>query len=527
MRPDSDTVRRRVHRTVYIVSLCLIAVFLPSSRWLLTVSELVLAVNWVAEGGFRMKFSRLRADRAATAFIMIYILNVAGLAWSADPGYGLRNDLLHKLPTLFMPLIIATTPVPGRRWTRVILSLFIASVLFVSVTGFIRTQLQPALSFREASPFIPGIYFGLMVVIAAFQLLMLGWEYRARPVRFVVLLVPVAWLVFFLFYLRALSGITAFTAAVIWLILTLTTGSRSRIVKIAVPAGFAVVAGVVLWPLAGIWRDTHAENPVALQSLEAYTSAGNPYLHDTNNIIRENGNLVYILIADGELREAWNGRSSLDYDGRDLAGQELRSTLFRYMSSLGLRKDAKDFRRLTDGDIAAIEHGITNHLNTDRPGFYVRAHEEMMSLYLYSKSSGQMTEWGSLTKRLDLWKASWVAFREHPLQGWGTGGILKAVEYGLQRNNSELSGLNMKPHSQYLFILLTHGLAGLIITIILYAFFVIQKKAYKSLMFSLFLVAFLVHFAGNNSFEAQPGQDLFVFLTIIFGYFSPPSDLRL
>jgi hypothetical protein len=527
MGTDSDTLRRRIHRTVYIISLCLIAVFLPSSRWLLTVSELILVVNWIAEGEYRMKFSRLRADRAAIAFILIYLLNVAGLTWSADPGYGLRSDLLHKLPTLFMPLIIATTPLPGRRWTRLVLSLFIASVLAVTLTGFLKTQLQPALSFREASPFIPGIYFGLMVVIAAFQLLMLGWEYRAKPIPFIASLVIVAWLVFFLFYLRALSGIAAFSAAVTWLILTLASGSRSRILKIAVPAGFTVIAGLVLWPLAGIYRDTHAENPVALRSLEPYTSAGTPYLHDTLNIIRENGNLVYIWIADGELRDAWNGRSRLDYDGRDLTGQELRATLFRYMSSLGLRKDAMDFKRLTDDDIAAIESGITNHLNNDRPGFYVRAYEEMMSLYLYRKSSWQMTDWGSMTKRLDLWKASWKAFRERPLLGWGTGGILKAVEYGLQRNNSELSGLNMKPHSQYLFILLTHGSAGLIITIILYAFLVTESKAYRSLMFILFLVAFLVHFAGNNSFEAQPGQDLFVFFTMIYGYFSPPSDLRL
>jgi len=93
-------------------------------------------------------------------------------------------------------------------------------------------------------------------------------------------------------------------------------------------------------------------------------------------------------------------------------------------------------------------------------------------------------------------------------------------------NSSDLAGLNMKPHSQYLFILITLGVCGLVITIILYAFFVIEKKAYKSMMFILFLVAFLLHFAGNNSLESQPGQDLFVFFSMIFGYFSSAADLR-
>ena len=526
MTDDPDIARKSFHNRIYIASLCLIAIFLPSSRWLLTVSEIILAANWLAEGDFRTKFTRLRADRAAIAFILIYLLNVPGLAWSADPGYGLRHDLLHKLPTLFMPLIVATSALPVRKTTRLILWLFISSVLVVSFIGFIMTQIDPVLSYREASPFIPGIYFGLMVIIAAFQLLMMAWEIRGKRILFAASIVAAAWLIFFLFYLRALSGVAAFAVATTWLTVTLASRSRSYLVKIAVPAGFVVLTGLVLWPMAGIYRGTHAENPVALRSLDSLSAAGTPYIHDTNNIIRENGNLVYIWIADGELREAWNEKSNLDYDGNNRAGQELRATLFRYMSSLGLRKDREGFMNLSARDIAAIESGITNHLNVDRPGFYVRAYEEMMSLYLYEKSSGQMTDWGSLTKRIDLWKASWEAFRAHPLLGWGTGSILHAVEHGLQKNNSALAGLNMKPHSQYLFILLTLGAAGLIITIILYAFFVVEKKAYKSLMFILFLIVFLVIFTGNNSLESQPGQDLFVFFSLICAYFAPPADLR-
>lgn len=525
MVSDADITRRSIHRGIYLASLCLIAIFLPSSRWLLTVSEIILAANWLAEGGFRTKFSRLRSDRAAIAFILIYLLHVIGLIWSEDPGYGFSHDLLHKLPTLFLPLIVATSALPDRKMTRVILWLFITSVLIVSFTGFLRTQLHPALSYREASPFIPGIYFGLMVIIAAFQLLMLAWEIMEKRRWFIASLALSAWLIFFLFYLRALSGVAAFAVATAWLTVTLASRAKSYLLKIAAPAGFVFLAGLVLWPMAGIYSDTHAENPARLNSLDSCTSAGNPYLHDTLNIIRENGNLVYIWIADGELREAWNEKSSLDYDGTNLTGEELRATLFRYMSSLGLRKDREGFMNLSAKDIAAVESGITNHLNVDRPGFYVRVYEEMMSLYLYKKSSGQMTDWGSLTKRIDFWKASWEAFRVRPLLGWGTGGILMAVEHGLQKNNSALSGLNMKPHSQYLHILLTLGIAGLIITIILYAFFVIEKKAYKSLMFILFLIVFLVVFTGNNSLESQPGQDLFVFFSMIYGYFAPPADL--
>ncbi len=521
-----DISRKSLHRLIYIVSLCLIAISFPSSRFLLTVSEVILTVNWLAGGDFRRKFSMLHADRAAVAFILIYFLNVTGLIWSDDPGYGLSHDLLHKLPTLFLPLVVATTALPERRETRLILLLFIASVLGVSITGFLRIQVQPELSFREASPFIPGIYFGLMIIIAAIQLLFLAWEARVRRIFFIASLAVSAWLIFFLLYLRALSGVIALAAVMIWVVVTLTARAERYLLKFALPAAFVFLAGLALWPVAGIYRDTHAENPAGMSSLDSCSAAGNPYLHDTLNIIRENGNLVYIYIADGELREVWNDRSSLDYDGKDLAGQELRATLFRYMSSLGFRKDSADFRKLAGRDIAAVESGITNHLNVTRPGFYKRVYEELMSLYLFNKSSGKMTEWGSLTKRIDLWRASWEAFRARPLLGWGTGSILKAVDYGLQKNDSAQSGLNMKPHSQYLFILLTLGAAGFIITFILYACFVIERKAYRSPMFILFLVVFLVVFTGNNSLESQPGQDLFVFFSLIYGYFVPSTDLR-
>lgn len=521
MDVEACITRRNIHRGIYLASLCLIAAFLPSSRYMLTVSEIIMAANWVAEGAFRTKFSKLLSDRAAIAFILIYVLSVIGVIWSEDPGYALRHDLLHKLPTLFMPLIVATSTLPGRKMTRVILLLFISSVVVVSFIGFFSRLLQPALSFRDASPFLPGLYFGLMVIIAAFQLPLLAREFAGCRKLFIASLAISAWLIFFLFHLRALSGVASFAAALICLTAILAARSDKVLVKILVPAILIVVTALAIRPMVTVWRQTHAETPAGFNSLDSITGKGNPYLHDTLNIIRENGTLVYLYIADEELREAWNEKSSLDYDGETLAGQELRSTLFRYMSSLDLRKDAEGFMKLTEKDLMAVERGVTNHLNTSRHGFYVRAYEEMMSLYIYYKSSRQMTEWGSLTKRIDLWRTSWLAFMERPILGWGTGSILKAMDYGMGKTGSTLRGLNMKPHNQYLYILLTLGIAGLSSIAILYGYFVVRKRAYQSLMFILFLIVFLVNFAGNNSLESQPGQDLFVFFSLFYGYFYP------
>jgi O-antigen ligase len=330
-----------------------------------------------------------------------------------------------------------------------------------------------------------------------------------------------AWMIFFLFYLRALSGIASFAAVMIFATVIFVTRVKSTLLKVSVPVVFILLAGLAIWPVVSICKQTHAETPTDFSTLERYTVHGTPYLHDTINRIRENGNPVYIYIADDELRNAWNERSDLDFDGNDLMNQELRATLYRYMSSRGLKKDREGLMQLAGSEIRAIERGTTNYLNIKRPGFYIRAYEEIMSLQVYYQSSRKITSWGSLTKRIDVWRASRVAFKERPLLGWGTGSILKAVDYGIKKNGSTLAGLNMKPHNQFLYILLTLGIAGMIIIAALYGYFLVRSKAHESFMFILFLIVFLVNFTGNNSFESQSGQNLFVFFSLFYAWFYP------
>jgi len=521
MVAPANITRKSVHLTIYFASLCLFIVSLPSSRYFLTISEILLIGNWLAEADFKTKFNRLRSDKPAIAFILIYVLNVIGLLWSEDLGYAFKNDLLHKSPTLFLPLILATTPVPDRKKIRILLSLFISAVLVVSFIGFFSRIFQPNLFFREASPFITGVYFGMMLIIAAFQLPILVRQMTGNKMYLYMSLAISVWLIFFLFYLRTLSGVASFVAALIFMIVFFITRVNSTLLKISVPAIFILLAGLAVWPMVSIYKQTHAETATDLSALDRYTGLGNPYLHDTINIIRENGNLVYIYIADDELSDAWDERSALDFNGNDLMNQELRATLYRYMSSRGLKKDRQGFMELTDTDIRAIEKGTTNYLNVTRPGFYIRIYEEMMSLYIYYQSSRKVTSWGSLTKRIDIWRASWEAFKEHPVLGWGTGSILIAVDYGIEKNGSTLSGLNMRPHNQFLYIMLTLGLTGLIIIVLLYVYFLVRKKAYESFTFVLFLIVFLVNLIGNNSFESQSGQNLFVFFSLFYGYFYP------
>ncbi len=513
--------RETVHQAVYFFSLSLIAVSLPLSRYFITVGEVILIANWLGEGDFMKKISRLRADRPALAFMMVYFLSVIGLLWSRDPGSGIANELLHKSPTMFLPLIFATTPPPDGKKTRVVLLLFILSVLLVSITGFLMRELGDDPLFRSASPFIPGLYLGLMLIIASVQLPLLVRQVTVKNRWFLLSLAVSAWLLIFLFYLRTLSALVSLAVIIIFITAVFAVRLKSVIARISLSGSVIILSGMALWPVTGIYRQVHTGNNVDFRKLPAETVNGTPYLHDTVSIIRENGTPVYFFLADSELRDSWNRRSDLDFDGRDLMGQELKPTIYRYMSSLGLRKDSAGVALLTDRDIREIERGTTNHLNVGRPGIYLRAYEEIMSLDIYYSSGRMETSWGSLTKRIDLWRASLEAFRKYPLTGWGTGGVLVAMDYGMEQTGSTLAGLNMKPHSQYLYVLLSHGIIGFIATVLFLVYFFRKKQAHRSFMFMLFLLLFLVHFIGNNSLESQPGQDLFVFFSLLYAYHYP------
>src|SRR5262249_1635296 len=98
-----------------------------------------------------------------------------------------------------------------------------------------------------------------------------------------------------------------------------------------------------------------------LAHLDTRSAGGEWYHHDTIDPQRENGHRVWLYIANHELNRGWARRSTVPLEGRDT----LRSTLIRYMTSRGLRKDSLGLAELTNDDIHRVEQGISN-ANTGR-----------------------------------------------------------------------------------------------------------------------------------------------------------------
>ena len=79
---------RDAFRTVHVGALALCAIMLPWSTAILSMAQMLLVVNWLAEGVVRKDFIG-RFRRAFTAapslvFLSIFGLHVLGLLWTTD-----------------------------------------------------------------------------------------------------------------------------------------------------------------------------------------------------------------------------------------------------------------------------------------------------------------------------------------------------------------------------------------------------------------------------------------------------------
>lgn len=515
--PGHYTGRKAIHRWIYIIGLGLLAVALPSSVFLMSLSQIILFVNWLAEGQHREKFQRFFSSRPALVFVSIYVVHIVFLFHSSDPDYGL-STLKSRLPVLLLPLmVVSSAPLSSKVWRWIMLA-FSSAVTVVSLVSLQIYFVGDYADYREISPFISHIRLSLMVALSVFLLFYLARNcFPGQRHWKVICLAMALWHVVYLVMLQSLTGIVVFLAVLLVLGLQqLFHGSRLRRVA-ALSALAAVLAGSVML-VASLWQGVRHEEEVDLSSLDTHSAAGTPYLHDRQAPYRENGHRVYIYIAEGELREAWNNRSELDFDGDNRRGEPLKHVLYRYMASRGLRKDAQGLGKLGPEEIEAVERGVPNVHYNNWPWVVTRMHQSLWELERY-RTSGDPTG-HTLAMRLEFWEAALLAIKEKPLFGWGTGDIRVAARYGLERSGSALEFERwMKPHNQYLSFAVLFGVPAALWILFAMIWPAVRMRGFGFLPFLAFFVILTVSMINEDTIDTQAGLSFFVFFytMLLFG----------
>ncbi|MBN2613948.1 MAG: O-antigen ligase family protein [Bacteroidales bacterium] len=512
------TRREEVHFNVYILALTLLAIGLPVSRFLMSVSMFILSINWIAEGHLTRKMKVLWSRKSLLFMISVYLLHAAGMAWSSDLAYGM-HDLKVKLPYLIILLVVGTSreiPLPRLKsiFKYYILSVFVATLIITAI--FIVTQ-KSLNDSRNISVFISHIRFSLMIVMAVLIIMytLLFGKFSLNKREKTVLPLLVIWLSAFLFILQSFTGIWIYMLSVSLLVIIFIIKQKKKPLTIAVAIIFVLVAFFTGNTVFKALSSFYPSPGVNIKMLDKYTANGNPYFHDIKPQLIENRNYVYLYLCIDELRKEWNRRSTLGFDSLDHKGQHLSQTLVRYMTSKGLRKDSAGVAALSPHDITMIENGFSNHIFSKKFSIYPRIYQFFWEIDVYRKTG--ISGGHSLTQRIEYLKNGMKIIKRNFWFGVGTGDV--KMEY---KNQYKKSGTNLderwrlRAHNQFITFIISFGIAGFLWILFSFVFAVFYEKKNNDLITLIFLLVIFLSMLNEDTLETMAG---IVFFSLFFALF--------
>lgn len=521
--------RDDLHRKIFFFGLALLVCCLPLSRFVLSISQFLLAFNWLVHGKFREKATLISRKPSILIFASIFVIYLIGLIYTQNMETGMAR-VKNALPLLLLPLIMGSTDPLSDKQIRQLLVLFSTAVITASIVCLIRYMTGNALvegDFRKISIFMLHIRFSLLIVMAIFILLYLTlfkWDSHSRSER-LLLILSACFLTAFLFFLRSFTGIIIFMAMAAAFMLNLAIRNKRSLIRYAllllVAFLFMAPVTVAVWT----WVNNFRARPVSLPDLETMTVNGTPYFHDIHSGALEHGHYIDLYICEPELRQEWNRISTIAYDSADRRGQHISLTIRRYLTSLDLRKDSAGLSRLKNADINRIENGLTGPEFREHPGMYQRLYETLWEVHIFLKSG--YVRHHSLGQRLAFVSTAVTQIGKNRWTGLGTGDVydamLKEAKNAIPAVDPRWEG---KPHNQFIFYTLAFGLLGFLVIAYCFAYPVIALKAYRYLLFNIFAGILLLSMLVLDTLESYDSIVFFAFFYCLFVFATGDDEIR-
>jgi O-antigen ligase len=487
--------REELHQKVYLFGLALLVCCLPLSKYMLSISQFLLAANWIMEGDFRQKARTMLQKPAMLLFSSLFFVYAASLLFSENSDAALLK-IKNVLPVLVLTIVMGTSKSLSDKQTKWLLLLFSGAVLIAAMVctlNFIVEIIPVDGNFRKISLFMIHIVFSMMIVMAICILFYFTFykRYTSGNLEKFLYLTGAFLLILFLFFLKSFTGILIFLTVTIVFALNLAIKRNHSVTRIVL---FILVSISVLAPMGFIihaYNKNFTTKPPKLTDLEATTANGNPYSHNLATGIQENGHFSDIYICEPELLKEWNKISRIPYHQTDGRGQAIFGTVKRYLTSLGLRKDSAGLSKLSRNDIDRIEKGLANYKFGDKPDFYQRIYETLWEVQVFTKTG--YVQHHSLGQRFAFYRIAAIIIRDHPWIGVGIGDMQDAMLAEAGNNKLYVDPRwEGQPHNQFLSFLLAFGILGFLWIMYSWIQAVLLVRAHKQLLFNLFAIIMLI-----------------------------------
>jgi len=504
---------------IYILAFLLLAIGLSTGKFLMSVSSITLASAWVLEGKYMTKWERMKSFHYAPLILALgFVVHVIWLFNTSNLDYA-WHDIVRKLPLLSFPIVIGSIPALSKKTYELIIGVFILGLLvstWISFGAYLElfTIKADVADVRNISFFISHIRLSLLICLAI--VLMYYYFFRKGRVFQIVSIGIGLWFCYFLYILSGtgiivLSLIVAYS--IVWIISVQST-VKFKVVAGTVGIGFIVVA---LFYITNSYNDySEIKDTANFQSLETHTQAGEPYIHDTNSRVTENGYYLWLYVCPYEVEQTWDQRSNFHFDSLDKKGQPISATIYRYVTSKGFKKDKQGVLALTDNEVLEIENGETSSIKLS--SINKRLHQIFFEFE--NKESGFSSNGHSITQRLYFSYAGSLIVQDNLWLGVGTGDVPDAFEAKYVELNSNLTSENRKrAHNQLLTLLISFGVIGFLIWLGSFIYPILRVSKDK-FVYGAFLVIALISFLGDDTLETQAGVTLFAFFNSLFLFHS-------
>ena len=492
------------HKRVYWFALLGIVIGLPLNKIVLSLSGMLLAANWLLEGGFKQKFERLKAQKTGLLLALLFLFLAITTFYSSDLNYALK-DLRIKLPLLFCPIVILSSEPLSLKMYRRIIAAFVFSVSTVTIINFALFTISPdvLMDARMMSLFDSHIRLSLMVAAATFLTARTAFEVRGLlKIPFVLLTL---WFLFYTHKSEVLTGyFSLFMVALILAIrfIVLQVKRLRPLVLFAVFSGTVAVIYVLylfVYPIPN--------EDIDRLNLPQFTELGGVYEHDTTSVVLENGYFIHYFVCAPELDSVWRLRTGEPLIHHE--NQDLFPSLIRYMTSMGLRKDAQALAQLTDEDIENVQHGFPSIVYA-QGGLESRLARITMEIQKHLE--GADPNGSTIQQRLEYWRIGAELIRENPVFGVGIGDIQLMFDRKYEDNNSRLHPENrLHTHQQFMTIWIGSGIFGLLIFLFYIVLTFKEAIAYKSYTLLVFWTVITFSYFFEDTLETQVGATLAAF----------------
>jgi hypothetical protein len=411
------------------------------------------------------------------------------------------------LPLVFMPVLLTTSRPLAPKAARFILHGFIFSTLFCCIVSWAYWFKHSIVEMREISLFVDHIRFSLCVVLSF--VLSVAFMLQSDTAGLLRSLYALLALLFFVYtiFSHTMTGIVCILVLIfcyaVWQLIVAPKKQKWQsgvvLTLILVLCAYLVVITVQFFD----------DKDRIVTTME--TSAGNTYTFDLNTPL-ENGHRIGYYVCEDELLKAWVLRSdSVLTEGRE-------NVLIRYLNSKGLHKDYEALMSLEHKDILNIEKGVPNYLYPRNMDFRSTLYPTYFSISLY-QCCGYI-ENSSLLERLELWKASWQIYKQHPLLGIGLGDDKDELDAQLEAQNSSIAHKKQRGcHNQMLTFGLMCGLPIIVYFVFMMVYPFVWMRKQVGYVYVGFVMMMLMSMVIEDTLGSQAGRLMFsVMLPLLLLY---------